>query len=85
MDLFEPSGHGRRRRRDVNAGKDSSKGNTTIQSAKFHENIEYTVLMPGGECKIIYLFVLTGGKKKFSRLQYTTLMIISESDFRRKH
>lgn len=54
LDLFEPSGHGRRRRREVNAADSrtkeiSSKGNTTQQSAKFHENIEYTVLMPGGK------------------------------------
>lgn len=53
MDLFEPSGHGRRRKREVNAEAKTkeiaSKGNTTVHSAKFQENIEYTVLMPGGK------------------------------------
>ncbi|CAH0389504.1 unnamed protein product [Bemisia tabaci] len=54
LDLFEPSGHGRRRRRSVNdlqfgnktvIGHDGNK--TETQYAKFQENIEYTVLMPG--------------------------------------
>ncbi|XKL63385.1 hypothetical protein PGB90_005749 [Kerria lacca] len=51
LDIFEPAGHGKRRRRDINndvrTKELSSRSNTTLQSAKFHENIEYTVLMPG--------------------------------------
>lgn len=55
LDLFEPSGHGRRRR-DVEAIEiveapdlpvDLKKQNATIQYTKIKENLEYTVLMPG--------------------------------------
>lgn len=54
LDLFEPSGHGRRRR-EVAFSTDSKprsdalthKYNDTTQFTKFKENIEYTVLMPG--------------------------------------
>lgn len=45
LDLFEPSGHGRRRKR---SDENKSAVNDT-QSAKFSENIEYTVLMPAGQ------------------------------------
>lgn len=46
LDLFEPSGHGRRKRtpRLTSSHKSS---NSTIEYTKFKENIEYTVLMPG--------------------------------------
>ncbi|EFA00531.2 uncharacterized protein LOC100142231 [Tribolium castaneum] len=55
LDLFEPSGHGRKRR-DVEAievveapelPSDLAKHNATIQYTKIKENLEYTVLMPG--------------------------------------
>ncbi|KAL1129193.1 hypothetical protein AAG570_013723 [Ranatra chinensis] len=49
LDQFEPSGHGRRRRE---SGKESKMANKT-QYTKFNENIEYTVLMPGGRYSII--------------------------------
>ncbi|GLV45873.1 uncharacterized protein CBL_11670 [Carabus blaptoides fortunei] len=54
LDLFEPSGHGRKRR-EVMLSKDgephadalTQKYNDTTQYTRFKENIEYTVLMPG--------------------------------------
>lgn len=50
LDLFEPSGHGRRRREIASSSMDtwpvSSNNSNTIQSTRFKENIEYTVLMP---------------------------------------
>lgn len=52
LDLFEPSGHGRRRKRYVNnngtATVDAADkySNSTTNFAKFKENIEYTVIMP---------------------------------------
>lgn len=63
MDQYEPSGHGRRRRRDslayngtetrgetvVEKVDDEHTKNGTTQYTKFKENIEYTVLMPGGK------------------------------------
>lgn len=56
LDLFEPSGHGRKRR-EVALSRDTKprtealtqKYNDTTQFTKFKENIEYTVLMPGGK------------------------------------
>ncbi|XP_046659698.1 uncharacterized protein LOC124353753 [Homalodisca vitripennis] len=50
LDLFEPSGQGRKRRAvDVNmpSGIPSSHLRNNTQYTKFQENIEYTVLMPG--------------------------------------
>ncbi|RZF48243.1 hypothetical protein LSTR_LSTR006210 [Laodelphax striatellus] len=53
LDLFEPSGHGKRRRRHVSDQFIPSSYNASHYSAhekqytKFKENIEYTVLMPG--------------------------------------
>lgn len=44
LDLFEPSGHGRRRRRTLS---DETNENSTIEFTKFKENIEYSVLLPG--------------------------------------
>lgn len=44
LDLFEPSGHGRRRRAIPNANDINA---TAIEYTKFKENIEYTVIMPG--------------------------------------
>lgn len=59
LDLFEPSGHGRRRRRHINSngtallhsggGADDDGGDKSLNAtnfAKFKENIEYTVIMP---------------------------------------
>lgn len=54
LDLFEPSGHGRRRRRDTGdvaevqeiTSRELDTSNAT-QFTKIKENIEYTVLMPG--------------------------------------
>lgn len=56
LDLFEPSGHGRRKRHAGNVTQilDSPRAeamirsyNDTTQYTKFKENLEYTVLMPG--------------------------------------
>ncbi|XP_012259326.2 uncharacterized protein LOC105687925 isoform X2 [Athalia rosae] len=55
LDLFEPSGHGKRRRRSLpepevelpTAEKLVKKFNESVPFTKFKENIEYTVLMPG--------------------------------------
>lgn len=55
LDLFEPSGHGRRRRRHINSNytallsgvtDDTDKSLNATNFAKFKENIEYTVIMP---------------------------------------
>ncbi|KAB0796108.1 hypothetical protein PPYR_10169 [Photinus pyralis] len=49
LDLFEPSGHGRKRRHTgdiVEVAQSSPYHNDTTQYTKFKENIEYTVLMP---------------------------------------
>lgn len=46
LDLFEPSGHGRRKRTPEQLpGKNDT--NTTTEYTRFKENIEYTVIMPG--------------------------------------
>lgn len=46
IDLFEPSGHGRRKRTPrFTSGHHSE--NSSIEYTKFKENLEYTVLMPG--------------------------------------
>lgn len=57
LDVFEPSGHGRRRRRQVNSAfpeshytQGLSKKYNATQYTKFKENLEYTVLMPGEFC-----------------------------------
>ncbi|KAJ9575805.1 hypothetical protein L9F63_007346, partial [Diploptera punctata] len=47
LDLFEPAGHGRRRKRQMYEALTNRYNTSSIQSAKFNENIEYTVLMPG--------------------------------------
>ncbi|XP_046413462.1 uncharacterized protein [Neodiprion pinetum] len=54
LDLFEPAGHGKRRRRSLepdvqlpSAQKLVKKFNDSVPFTKFKENIEYTVLMPG--------------------------------------
>lgn len=59
MDQFEPTGHGRKKREDhrnstrTGRKEKDEEGNNTSQFTKFKENIEYTVLMPGG--MIIFL------------------------------
>lgn len=46
LDLFEPSGHGRRKRTPgLLPGKNDT--NSTTEYTRFKENIEYTVIMPG--------------------------------------
>lgn len=53
LDLFEPSGHGRRRRHLADNSTHGHEGeqeeitNSTIDYTKFKENIEYSVLLPG--------------------------------------
>lgn len=44
LDLFEPSGHGRKRRALPDA---SDSTNSSVEFTKFKENIEYSVLLPG--------------------------------------
>lgn len=46
LDLFEPSGHGRRRR-TLNFIPNKNATASAIDYTKFKENIEYTVLLPG--------------------------------------
>lgn len=46
LDLFEPSGHGRRRR-TLNLTQSENSSNAISEYTKFKENIEYTVLLPG--------------------------------------
>lgn len=45
LDLFEPSGHGRKRRHLANSNENST--NAVTEFAKFKENIEYSVILPG--------------------------------------
>lgn len=46
LDLFEPSGHGRRKRTPgLLPGKNDT--NSSTEYTRFKENIEYTVIMPG--------------------------------------
>lgn len=52
LDLYEPSGHGRRRREiasveEINSEQIYDATNNATQFAKIKENLEYTVLMPG--------------------------------------
>lgn len=63
LDLFEPSGHGRKRKRQVEGnsvlGHDDERlpkaerlikrFNDSTPYTKIKENIEYTVMMPGGK------------------------------------
>lgn len=61
MDLFEPSGHGRKRKRQVEGnlvGHEErlpkaehliKRFNDSTPYTKIKENIEYTVMMPGGK------------------------------------
>lgn len=46
LDLFEPSGHGRRRRA-IADHRDKNHTNTVTDFTKFKENIEYSVMLPG--------------------------------------
>lgn len=48
LDLFEPSGHGRKRKRAIDYDS-STFDNDSLKSeyTKFKENIEYTVILPG--------------------------------------
>lgn len=54
LDLFEPSGHGRKRRalldhqaNDNKTTDSDSAMNSAIEFKKFKENIEYSVFLPG--------------------------------------
>lgn len=46
LDLFEPSGHGRKRR-SIADQNDTNNTNSVTEFAKFKENIEYSVMLPG--------------------------------------
>lgn len=46
LDLFEPSGHGRRRRA-IEDHTDKNHTNGLTEFTKFKENIEYAVTLPG--------------------------------------
>ena len=48
LDLFEPSGNGKRRKRETDISRSSRKTINATNSTKFQDNLEYTVLMPGG-------------------------------------
>lgn len=45
IDLFEPSGHGRKRR--AIADQNDNNTNALTEFTKFKENIEYSVMLPG--------------------------------------
>lgn len=45
LDLFEPSGHGRKRRHVASDNENST--NALTEFTKFKENIEYSVILPG--------------------------------------
>ncbi|KAK6630845.1 hypothetical protein RUM44_003015 [Polyplax serrata] len=49
LDLFEPSGNGKRRRRETELSRapSSRRSVNSTNSTKFQDNLEYTVLMPG--------------------------------------
>lgn len=65
LDLFEPSGHGKKRKRAVEANVEVlgeflpkverliKRYNDSTPYTKFKENIEYTVMMPDGK---LYIF-----------------------------
>lgn len=46
LDLFEPSGHGRKRRA-ISHQTNKNNTNSITDSTKFKENIEYSVMLPG--------------------------------------
>lgn len=79
LDLYEPSGHGRRRR-------DLSNTNTT-EYTKFKENIEYTVIMPGDynsmeanseQCKhFVLISMLLAVLLTFSTILVRSLFLVS--------
>lgn len=46
LDLFEPSGHGRKRRAIID-NTDKNTSNPLTEFTKFKENIEYSVMLPG--------------------------------------
>lgn len=46
LDLFEPSGHGRRRRA-ISDQTSKNHSNAVIDYTRFKENIEYSVMLPG--------------------------------------
>lgn len=46
LDLFEPSGHGRKRRAIADYS-DTNHTNALTEFTKFKENIEYSVMLPG--------------------------------------
>lgn len=64
LDLFEPSGHGRKKKRAIEASIEASgeflpkverlikRYNDSTPYTKFKENIEYTVMMPDGKFNI---------------------------------
>lgn len=47
LDLFEPSGHGRKKREIAEYNFNNKTNNLNKHFAKIAENLEYTVLMPG--------------------------------------
>lgn len=69
LDLFEPSGHGKRRKRNVNEEIDGTflpkierlikSYNDSTPFTKFKENIEYTVMMPDGMKRLILYIRIT--------------------------
>lgn len=74
LDLFEPSGHGRKKKRAVEASIEASgeflpkverliqRYNDSTPYTKFKENIEYTVMMPDGKLNT-FLNLLKNYKK----------------------
>ncbi|KAH8376935.1 hypothetical protein KR093_002290, partial [Drosophila rubida] len=58
VDLYEPSGHGRRRRRQIESTSAvMQRPDNTSEFKRFKENIEYTVIMPGQADKKVGLLI----------------------------
>ncbi|EEB10491.1 conserved hypothetical protein [Pediculus humanus corporis] len=67
LDLFEPSGNGKRRKRETDISRSSRKTINSTNSTKFQDNLEYTVLMPGDFFQKTY-----NGEESCSTLLYIT-------------
>lgn len=82
LDLFEPSGHGRRRRAIFNQ-TNKNNTNSIIDYTKFKENIEYSVMLPGDYDQLRYQdpdqcknFILISGLLALLLTLSTILVII---------
>lgn len=82
IDLFEPSGHGRKRRAIADQ-TDKNHTNSLTEFTKFKENIEYSVMLPGEYDQMKYQdpdqcknFILISGLLALLLTMSTILVII---------